>query len=230
MTRAVGAPLAARAFAVTGLIAAVVGAFGAITLRIVDPVPVVRNPFGFGDVSLVGFGVMGVAFASVGALLVVRRASNAIGWCMVLIGVGHGVGALAAAVTFSLVAVGTHDALRSAQLSGWVTSVLVTSGGFLFAIGFIFPTGRGHTPRWDAFVRLFVIGGTAAMLMIVFQPGPINIFPTIENPFGLGPDLRVGLGMQISPVTVVGSATVVPLLLLSLASRYRLANATERAR
>ncbi len=228
MTAPAGAPLAARAFAVVGLTAAVVGAVGAITLRIVDPVPVVRNPFGFGDVALVGFGVMGLAFASVGTLLVVRRPRNAIGWCMVLIGVGHAVGIFAAAATYSMVAVGTQEALRSAQLTGWVTSLFITMGGFLFGIGFIFPTGRGHTPRWNRFARLFLISGPVALLMIVLQPGPLSVFPTIENPVGLGPDLRATLRMEVSPVAAVSSVTFVPLLLWSLVSRYRLARSIER--
>ena len=228
MTVARRAPLGARIFAVVGWAAAVVGAVGAMTLRIVDPVPVVQNPFGFGDVALVGFGVMGIAFASVGTLLVVRRPRNAIGWCMVLIGVGHAVGIFAAAATYSMVAVGTQEALRTAQLTGWVTSLFITMGGFLFSIGFIFPTGRGHTPRWDRFVRLFLIGGPVAWLMIVVQPGSLSVFPTIENPFGLGPDLRSALGMEVSPVAAASSVIFVPLLLWSLVSRYRLAAPIER--
>ena len=68
------------------------GAVGAITLRIVDHVPVVPSPFGFGDLALAGFEFLGVAFASVGALLTIRRPANAVGWCMVLIGAGYALG------------------------------------------------------------------------------------------------------------------------------------------
>jgi hypothetical protein len=207
---------------------AIIGAIGAITLRIADPVPIVRNPYGFGDVALVAFGVMGVASASVGALLVVRRPDNAVGWCMVLIGVTHALGVFAGAMTYSLVAVGTQATLRAAQLTGWVTLLLVSIGSFFFGVGFIFPTGRGHTPRWDAFVRLLVIGGPLALLTIVLQPGPLTVFPTIENPFGVGPDLRSGLGTGISPVVAVTGVIIFPLLLWSLVSRYRLAGSTER--
>src|SRR6476660_2366781 len=92
----------ARPFAIIGLGAALIGAVGAITLRIVDPVPQIPSTFGFGDVALFGFCVLGVAFAAVGALLVVRRPGNVIGWLMVMIGVGYAVGVFWAAVTFSL--------------------------------------------------------------------------------------------------------------------------------
>jgi hypothetical protein len=218
-------PLVARLFAAIGWVAALVGAIGAITLRVLDHVPAVPNPFGFGDVALVGFAVMGVAFASVGALLVVRRPHNAVGWCMVLIGVVHALGVFAGAATFSLVAEGTQAASRAAQLTGWATYFLVSLGGFLFSVGFIFPTGRGHTPRWETFVRLLVIGGPIALLTIVLQPGPLTIFPIIENPFGVGPDLRLGTGSPVVPVSI---AFFAPLLLWSLVSRYRLARPVER--
>jgi hypothetical protein len=219
-------PLVAKLFAAIGWVAAVVGAIGAFTLRVLDHVPVIPNRFGFGDVALVGFGVMGVAFASVGALLVVRRPHNAVGWCMVLIGVVHGLAVFAGAATTSLVAVGTQAAFRSAQLTGWLTFFLVSVGGFLFSVGFIFPTGRGHTPRWEAFARLVVIVAPLTLLTIVLQPGPLTVFPTIENPFGVGPDLRTGTGM--SPVIPVTGVFFFPMLTWSLVSRYRLAGPVER--
>jgi hypothetical protein len=219
-------PLVARLFAAIGWVAAVLGAIGAFTLRVLDPVPVIPNPFGFGDVALVGFGVMGVAFASVGALLVVRRPLNAVGWCMVLIGAVHALGVFAGAATASLVAEGTQAASRAAQLTGWATYFLVSVGGFLFSVGFIFPTGRGHTPRWETFVRLLVIGGPIGLLTIVLQPGPLAVFPNIENPFGVGPDLRSGTGS--SPFVPVIGVFFLPLLSWSLVSRYRLAGSVER--
>ena len=53
----------------------------------------VPSTFGFGDSALVGFAVLGVAFASVGALLVdpPARATRSAG-CMVLIGDGYALG------------------------------------------------------------------------------------------------------------------------------------------
>jgi drug/metabolite transporter (DMT)-like permease len=200
----------------------------AITLRIADPVPVVRSSFGFGDIALVGFEVMGIAFASVGGLLVIRRPRNAIGWCMVVIGASYAIGAAFAAVTYSMTAIGTADAVRAAQIAAWCTAFFTTVGGILFAIGFIFPTGRGHTPRWNAFVTILFLGAPFTLAMIVLQPGPLNVFPTIENPFGLAPDLRPLLGVQFSPFLAAMSPILIPVLAWSLASRYRSAGAIER--
>jgi hypothetical protein len=221
------ASLVARLFAGIGWVAAVVGAIGAIARRVLDPVPIMPNPFGFGDAALVGFAVMGVAFASVGAVLVVRRSGNAVGWCMVLVGVFHALAMFTGATTMSLAAMATQAALRAAQLPGWVTLLLVSMGGFLLGgIGLIFPTGRAHTHRWEMFLRVVVITAPLMLLTMVLQPGPLTVFPSIENPFGVGPDLRSGMG--ITPLIPVSSAIFSPLLLWSLVSRYRRGGSVER--
>lgn len=228
MTSVAAVPLAARIFAAAGLIATLVGAIGAVALRIVDPVPAIPDTFGFSDVALVAFEVMGVTFASVGSLLVVRRPRNAIGWCMVLIGIGYGLGGTSSAVTFSLSAIDTEWAREATRFAGWLTVFLTTLGGILFAVGFIFPTGRGHTPRWDRFVRIIAISWPISLAMVVFQPGPLNIFPTIENPMGFGPDLRPLLGAQFSRIFLAGLPVALSALAWSLISRYRQAGVTER--
>jgi hypothetical protein len=61
---------------------------------------------------------------------------------------------------------------------------------------------------------------------IPFQPGPLHLFPTLENPFGFGPDFRAG--QPVSPLVWVLSLFLGPLLSLSVATRYRMAGPTER--
>jgi hypothetical protein len=219
---------AAPVVACLGVVVAFAAAIGAIALRIADPAPIVQSGFGFGDISLVGFEVMGVAFASVGGLLVIRRPLNAVGWCMVVIGTSYAVGAAFAAVTYSMMAIGTADAARAAQFTGWCTALLTTLGGVLFGIGFIFPTGRGHTRRWDAFVALMAASGLFFMIMNAIQPGPLNVFPTIDNPIGVGPDLRPLIGVQLSAFVAAMSPVLLVFLSWSLISRYRGAGAVER--
>ena len=218
----------ARPFAIIGLVAAIVGALGGIALRIVDPVPVVPNTFGFGDLALVGFEFLGVTFALVGALLVVRRPENAVGWCMVLIGAGHALAGLTGAVTFSAAADGLAGA-ATAGFAGWLTVLFTMIGSIVFGLGFIFPTGRGHTPAWDRLVR---VGALAfpflVVLLFLIRPGPLQVFATIDNPFGVGPDFRSALGPQISALIAASSVLFVPLLALSLASRYRMSDAVGR--
>jgi hypothetical protein len=215
-------------YAIVGLVAATAGAVGAIWLRIVDPVPLLPGTFGFGFTALVGFEFLGMAFASVGALLVVRRPGNAVGWCMVLIGDGYALGGLTAAITGSAVADGPTGA-STAALAGWLTVFFTTIGGLIFALGFIFPTGRGHTPAWDRLIRIGALTWPLTFAIVfLFRPGPLHLFGTIENPFGFGPDVRPLLGPQPSQTLAAMVTALLPFLAANLASRYRLADAIAR--
>jgi hypothetical protein len=217
----------ARPYAIAGLLAAIVGGVGAIGLRLADPVPVIPNRFGFGDLALVGFAFLGLTFASVGALLVERRPQNAVGWCMVLIGAAYAVGVLFAAMTFSAVADGP-DGAATARLTAWLALLFTTIGGVIFGLGLIFPTGRGHTPAWDRMVRLLIVGGMLFLAFLLTQPRGLHLFPTIDNPFGIGPDLVPVLGFQLSPLGSASAGLFAPLLVASLISRYRISDSVGR--
>lgn len=218
----------ARPYAVVGWVAALAGAIGTIVLRMVDPAPLLPGVFGFGPTALVGLELLGVTFASVGAVLVVRRPGNAVGWCMVLIGVGYALGGLSAAITGSAVADGPAGA-ATAGLAGWFTVFFTTIGGLVFGLGFIFPTGRGHTPTWDRFLRLGALGfPVISAFVFLIRPGPLHLFSTIDNPFGIGPDLRPFLGPNVSQTLAATSAAIVPVLAVSLVSRYRMADTIGR--
>jgi hypothetical protein len=218
----------ARPFAIVGCVLALVGAVGATVLRIVDPVPLLPGTFGFSGTALVGFELLGVTFASVGALLVVRRPGNAVGWCMVLIGDGYALGGFAAAITCSAVADGPAGA-EAARFAAWLTVLFTTIGGLVFGLGFIFPTGRGHTRTWDRLIRLGAVTWPSMFaIFFLIRPGPLHLFPTLDNPFGFGPDLRPIFGPQVSQVIAAAAAGFVPFLGLSLASRYRMADAIGR--
>jgi len=223
-----GAPFAARLFAVIGLGVTVVGSVAAVAWRIADPAPIVQNTFGFGDLSLVGFGVLGMTFAAVGGILVVRRPSNAVGWVMVIIGLCYALAALAAAVTFSAVADGPAAA-GTAAIAAWWAVVFSTIGGLVFALGLIFPTGRGHTPAWDRFVRgLAVLLPAFIIVGFIVRPGPLQVFPSIDNPFGFGPDLRPLLGPQPSAAIAGSLVWFAPIVVWSIVSRYRMSDTIGR--
>jgi hypothetical protein len=218
----------AQTYATVGSVAALAGAVGAIALRIVDPVPLLPGTFGFGDAALGGLELLGVTFALVGALLVVRRPENAVGWCMVIIGDGYALGGFAAAITGSAVADGAAGA-ATAALAGWFTVFFTSIGGLVFGLGFIFPTGRGHTPAWDRVIRIAaVVTPPLFIVLFLIRPGALHLFPTIDNPFGVGPDIRPLFGPQPSRNVAAGVGAVVPLLALSLASRYRMADPIAR--
>jgi hypothetical protein len=211
-----------------GLVVTVVAAVVAVGLRIADPAPMMANPFGFGDLALVAFETMGIAYAAVGALIMVRRPENLVGWCMVLIGLLHAVGACGAAITSSLMSSGAPGAVDTARVAAWITSVSVTIGGFVLGIGFIFPTGRGHTHTWDLVFRLVLLGGAAVAILVVFHPGPINVVPAIDNPFGIGPDIRPVLGAPVQDLVILTGGLIAILQTWSLISRYKASGDIER--
>jgi hypothetical protein len=218
----------ARPFAIVGCVAALAAAVGAITLRIVDPVPLLPGTFGFGVTALVGFELLGISFASVGGLLVVRRPENAVGWCMVVIGEGYAFGGLFAVITGSAAADGPAGA-ATAGLAGWLTVFFTTLGGLVFGLGFIFPTGRGHTPAWDRLIRVGVVTWPILFAIVfLFRPGPLHLFDTIDNPFGIGPDLRPFLGPRPSQTLAATAAAFLPFTAVNLVSRYRMADAIGR--
>jgi len=215
-----------RAFALVGLALAIFGAVGAIVVRLVTHAPFLPVTFGFGQAAMVSFIVMGLSWASIGAFLVIRRPGNAVGAVMVVAGAGYTLSMLFLALAFGFAAEDTASGLRLAELAGWITVLCTQFGAGAFVVGFIFPTGRAQSPRWAAYVRLswpFLIVFSAALLL---QPGSLHLFPTLQNPFGIGPDLRGGA--PVSPLIGLFSALLAPSLVVSLASRYRTAGDTER--
>jgi len=79
---------APRAFAMVGLGLAIAGGVGTAVVRYLSPAPIV-GAFGFGDATMVGYVIQSLTWTSIGALLVLRRPKNAVGWLMVAVGVGY---------------------------------------------------------------------------------------------------------------------------------------------
>ena len=215
-----------RSFAIGGWIVAVAAAGGAILVRLVTQAPFIEDAFGFGPMAMVAIIAMGLSWASIGAFLVYRRPENAIGRIMVAFGAAYALSMLGAALTLAFVADPTPQGQRLAHLSAWATVLCTTIGALEFLIGFIFPTGRAQSPRWAAVVRLYWLMMLIFASVVLFQPGPMHLFPTLSNPFGFGPDLRAG--QLVSPIFGLFGAFVGPVFALSLVSRYRGANRTER--
>jgi hypothetical protein len=215
-----------RAFALGGLAVAIFGAVGAIIVRVATQAPFLPVTFGFGQTAMISFIVLGLSWASTGAFLVIRRPDNTVGAVMVIAGAGYALSMLFLALTFAFAAEGTAEALRLAELAAWTTVLCTQFGAAAFVVGFLFPTGRAQSPRWAAIVRLswpFLMVFSVALLL---QPGSLHLFPTLQNPFGVGPDLRGGT--SVSPLIGLFSALLAPSLVLSLAHRFRMAGRTER--
>jgi hypothetical protein len=215
-----------RAFAIVGWSLAIFAAVATTVVRLVTRAPFIQDAFGFGPTAMVAIMTMGLSWASIGALLVVRRPANAVGRIMVVFGAAYALSMLASALTLAFVAEGTAEGRRLAELAAWTTVMFTTLGALEFLIGFIFPTGRAQSPRWTWIVRLYWLMMLIFASVVLLQPGPLHLFPTLQNPFGWGPDLRAG--QLISPIFALFGGIVTPVFIVSLASRYRIANRIER--
>ena len=218
--------MGSRLFAAIGLAAALVGAIGTIVVRLLAPAPFIPVGFGYGGATMVGFVIEGLSWASIGALLVIRRPGNAVGWLMVLIGVGHTLSQLSVSLTFAFAAEGTAQGERLAQIAGWATVLLQLVGVFQVAIGFLYPSGRAQSRGWARFMRLFWASAVPFVVISLIQPGPLQLIPALQNPFGFGPDLRGGRTM--APFLVLWTVIIFVALGISMVSRYRSAGRVER--
>ncbi len=213
-------------FAAVGVAAAIIGAIGTIVVRLIAPAPFITGAFGYGGLAMVGFLVAGLSWASIGALLVTRRPENAVGWLMVPVGAGYTLSQLTVAMTFAFVAQGTADGERFAQIAGWVTVLLQLVGIFQVAIGFVFPSGRTQSRRWAWFMGMYWAMAIVFLVISLSQPGPLQLVPTLQNPFGFGPDLRGD--RTIAPILAIPMLIVLAGLGISMVSRYRSAARVER--
>ena len=216
-------------FALVGWSLTGLGGLGGLLVRIVWPAPILPTTFGVGPTALVAIAVLGITWSTVGALLVIRRPDNPVGRIMIVVGGVHAMSVLTVAVAFAALAEGTVGGRDVASVAGALTSLLSPILVLVFYLAFIFPTGRGHTPRWDAIGRIYLWVTMTVAALLVLQPGDVHLLPGIHNPIGFGPDLRLVFGERVAGgVAAVAAAVAGPVLILSVAWRYHLAGRVER--
>ncbi len=215
-----------KTLAIVGWVVAMSCTIGAIVVRIAAPAPFLPVTFGFGPMAMLAFLVMAMSWASVGGYLAIKRPENLIGRVMVVSGSGYALSMLALAFTFAFAADGTNRGRAMAEVAGWITVLGTQFGAFAFMVGFIFPTGGGQSPSWARVLRLSVPGMIVFSAAILLQPGSSHLFPTLQNPFGVGPDLR--FGQPVSPLIALFGTILSPLVAISLVTRYRAAAHVER--
>ena len=123
------------------------------------------------------------------------------GLLLVICGAGYALTMFFAALVFAFAAQGTDRGDRLAEFAGWATLLANQVGAFGFLILFIFPTGRAQSPGWAWFTRLAGLMMLLASVIVLTQPGPLHLTPSLNNPFSFGPDLRGG-----EPILAAGHA------------------------
>jgi hypothetical protein len=169
--------------------------------------------------------VNGLAFATVGALVAIRRPEHPVGW--LFLGAGL-VGALqlvsgeyAAAV---LAAAGASSAVAVAAWVSYQAQWAVI--GVLTVLLLVFPTGRPPSRRWWVVGWAAVAGLALGWVGQGFAPAAYEDFPGVDNPLGVA-----GLAAVLGWLTVVaGVLYVVGFLggVASLVVRFFRARGLER--
>jgi hypothetical protein len=170
---------------------------------------------------------MVTAFALVGAIVVVKRPENLVGWSLSLAGSGMLFGGvLAAYAELALFA------KPEAQLPAGAAAAAIAQGSWVplmagvFLVLLLFPTGRLPSPRWRLVARLVLFAFAAAWVAVATAPRHLDPpFEAYESP--LAPTSS-GLYL-VSLFALVGVVLVgVALAAVNLLLRFRRSRGVER--
>ncbi|MDP9219726.1 MAG: hypothetical protein M3P23_04205 [Actinomycetota bacterium] len=173
-----------------------------------------------------------LTFATVGAVVALRRPGNPVGWLFLVIGVLSGVqlGTGEYAMYDRYV---RHDALPGTAVSGWVcgvASVLVL--GLMSFVLLLFPDGRFLSRQWRRFGQVAVLLTGVSVLALAVAPGELGLTAGIDNPFGLSSDSELADLVAGAPFELTIGAPVILCALVGVAClvvRWRRAGAEQRA-
>ncbi len=178
-----------------------------------------------GSTSDAALPVLFLAFTTVGALLAAKRPENAIGWIFLGCGTAIVLNSVALGYAQGGIDGSTVDrpgAVGAAWLSQWIWSPAV--GVLACFLLLLFPTGHLLSRRWLIVAWLAAAATAIDAAGRALAPGPLQDFPGIENPLGIG---RVGGTFDTLVKQQAGSILI---LLVSAASLVSLALRFHRAR
>jgi len=133
------------------------------------------------------FGILSLAFPTVGALVASRRPENPIGWIFCGTGLLTGVQAFASGYA-DYALLGHTGSLPGGEFLAWISrwigvSVLPLAGALLVLL---FPNGKLLSRNWQPVVWIAACGSAMLALSAALAPGPLSFQPSFDNPLGLG--------------------------------------------
>ncbi len=164
---------------------------------------------------------------SVGALVAGKRKENPIGWLL-----------LSAAALISLFLIADAYASYSLQYApsplpldgfmAWLTLWVTVPGfGAFIFVFLLFPDGRLLSPRWRWLVWVGVAGLAVTVFGLAIRPGPIDSFPTLDNPLGIQGAAGLARFLTEGPGSLLDGLVVLAAV-GSLVLRIRRSRGTQR--
>jgi hypothetical protein len=165
-----------------------------------------------------------LTFSVVGAIIASHQPRNAIGWIFCSIGLVVSLNSLTGGYAEYRLAGGSAPgnlAETAAWVSTWTWILLVyVPTSFLLLL---FPDGRPPSPRWRPVAWCAAIGIIGFVAGYALQPGPLEDYPQIVNPYGVDSSI-VTLGVAGA---LLGAASMVASA-VSLIVRMRRAGSEQR--
>jgi hypothetical protein len=166
-----------------------------------------------------------LTFSVVGAIIASRQPRNAIGWIFCSIGLVVGHNTITGGYAEYRLAGGSASGNlveTAAWVSSWTWIVLVyVPTSFLLLL---FPDGRLPSPRWRPVAWCAALGIIGFVAGYALQPGPLEDYPQIVNPYGVDSRSIVTLGVAGA---LLGAASMVASA-VSLIVRMRRAGSEQR--
>jgi two-component system NarL family sensor kinase len=159
------------------------------------------------------------AYATVGALIVLRQPGNRVGWVLCAIGLASGPASFAQA--YSWYALTQQPASLSGGLAaGWLGSWLFYPAfQLLIFLLLLFPDGRLPSHRWRPVVWIAAADITLSSVWAAFAPRPFEGPPWPENPWGI--QQAAAAFDVLGTTTTLTLAALLVLSAFSLIGRYR---------
>lgn len=189
-----------------------------------QPLSFLRGPLGFVEVAAIA-----LVFGSIGAFLVRRLPAHAVGWSLMLIGLG-----VSLHLPASLAVEGALGSFRPIPPMLVVSVWALTSAFVPLAISLIsflllvLPDGRVPPGRrWKGGVLTTVLAFHVLTIATALEPSGLLWFPTLPNPLGIPASMAptvaalrlLGVGLMVLAVSMAAAAMM---------NRYRRCDATTR--
>lgn len=181
-----------------------------------------------GSADATGSAILAISFSAVGALIVVRRPENPVGWIMLLGGFCNSLNAFS--WEYARYALVTAEGRRPlGHFFAWLST-------WIFAPGFVasfpltlllFPTGRLPSPRWRPLLWLILAGLVLAAVPMAVVAWPLR-GPELVTGYLWEKEVLDGLAVLLQRTGVVVIVACIFAAVVSMGLRFRRATGEQR--